>query len=227
MATHFSTLTWRIPFTEDPGRLRSMGLQRVRHDLASQQQQRGMLEAHQCQADTLFQKQSEGCDGKRGTTCWSVLVFWQHLTVILTTTTRGPTSEGEELSCPSQVTVLSFPIYKSGSLMALSRSVRSLPAPQGLPLLAGTPGHLSPHPCPVCSRDGDTYSSIAMSASLSVWQSPQSAGRPGYPPSGMPGRCVPASPLQRPHHFPSHSFLFGLYGGIKPFGFQGLSLKAS
>ena len=147
--------------------------------------------------------------------------------MILTTTTRGPTSEGEELSCPSQVTVLSFPIYKSGSLMALSGSVRSLPAPQGLPLLAGTPGHLSPHPCPVCSRDGDTYSSIAVSASLSVWQSPQSAGRPGYPPSGMPGQCVPASPLQRPHHFPSHSFLFGLYGGIKPFGFQGLSLKAS
>ena len=33
MATHFSILAWRIPQTEGPGRLPSMGLQRVRHDL--------------------------------------------------------------------------------------------------------------------------------------------------------------------------------------------------
>ena len=32
MATHSSTLAWRIPWTEEPGGLRSMGLQRVRHD---------------------------------------------------------------------------------------------------------------------------------------------------------------------------------------------------
>ena len=32
MATHSSILAWRIPWTEDPGRLQSMGLQRVRHD---------------------------------------------------------------------------------------------------------------------------------------------------------------------------------------------------
>ena len=32
MATQFSTLAWRIPWTEEPGRLQSMGLQRVRHD---------------------------------------------------------------------------------------------------------------------------------------------------------------------------------------------------
>ena len=31
MATHSSTLAWRIPWTEDPGG-QSMGLQRVRHD---------------------------------------------------------------------------------------------------------------------------------------------------------------------------------------------------
>ena len=31
MATHSSTLAWRIPWTEEPGRLQSMGLQRVRH----------------------------------------------------------------------------------------------------------------------------------------------------------------------------------------------------
>ena len=32
MATHFSILAWRIPWTEEPGELQSMGLQRVGHD---------------------------------------------------------------------------------------------------------------------------------------------------------------------------------------------------
>ena len=32
MATHFSIFAWRIPWTEEPGGLQSMGLQRVGHD---------------------------------------------------------------------------------------------------------------------------------------------------------------------------------------------------
>ena len=32
MAIHSSTLAWKIPWTEDPGRLQSMGSQRVGHD---------------------------------------------------------------------------------------------------------------------------------------------------------------------------------------------------
>ena len=32
MATHSSILAWRIPQTEEHGRLQSMGSQRVRHD---------------------------------------------------------------------------------------------------------------------------------------------------------------------------------------------------
>ena len=32
MATHSSTLAWRIPRREEPGRLQSMGSQRVGHD---------------------------------------------------------------------------------------------------------------------------------------------------------------------------------------------------
>ena len=32
MATHFSTLAWQIPWTEEPGRLQSMGSPGVRHD---------------------------------------------------------------------------------------------------------------------------------------------------------------------------------------------------
>ena len=37
MATHASILAWRIPWTEEPGKL-SMGSQRVRHDVATKQQ---------------------------------------------------------------------------------------------------------------------------------------------------------------------------------------------
>ena len=32
MALHSSTIAWKIPWTEEPGRLQSMGLQRVGHD---------------------------------------------------------------------------------------------------------------------------------------------------------------------------------------------------
>ena len=32
MAIHFSTVAWKIPWTEEPGRLQSMGSQRVGHD---------------------------------------------------------------------------------------------------------------------------------------------------------------------------------------------------
>ena len=32
METHFSNLDWKIPWTEEPGRLQSMGSQRVGHD---------------------------------------------------------------------------------------------------------------------------------------------------------------------------------------------------
>ena len=36
METHSSILAWEIPWTEEPGGLRSMGLQRVRHDLVNE-----------------------------------------------------------------------------------------------------------------------------------------------------------------------------------------------
>ena len=35
MAPHSSTLAWKIPWTEEPGRLQSMGSLRVRHDWAT------------------------------------------------------------------------------------------------------------------------------------------------------------------------------------------------
>ena len=53
MVTHSSILTWKIPWTEQAGRLQSMGSQRVRYDIVTEQEcnQRGtekklhMLEA--------------------------------------------------------------------------------------------------------------------------------------------------------------------------------------
>ena len=56
MATHSSILAWRIPWTEEPGGLQSMGLQRVRHHLVTKQRQ---------------QLNSEGC-----VACVSVSVCW-------------------------------------------------------------------------------------------------------------------------------------------------------
>ena len=38
MATNSSLLAWRIPWTEEPGRLQPTGLQRVRHDLVTERQ---------------------------------------------------------------------------------------------------------------------------------------------------------------------------------------------
>ena len=37
VATHLCILAWRIPWTEEPGGLQSMGLQRVGHDLATKE----------------------------------------------------------------------------------------------------------------------------------------------------------------------------------------------
>ena len=48
MATRFSILAWRIPWTEEPGRLQSLGLQRVRHDWATSQAKSGMIRDYFC-----------------------------------------------------------------------------------------------------------------------------------------------------------------------------------
>ena len=39
LATSSSILAWRVPWTEEPDRLQSMGSQRIRHDLESKQHQ--------------------------------------------------------------------------------------------------------------------------------------------------------------------------------------------
>ena len=55
MATHSSILAWKIPWTEEPGRLKSMGSQRVRQDRVTslfhfQQAHKGQLNDPACLA---------------------------------------------------------------------------------------------------------------------------------------------------------------------------------
>ena len=57
MATHSSILAWRIPWTEKPGRVQSIGLQKVRHnssDLACMQRITGSQD--KLQTTDLYQK---------------------------------------------------------------------------------------------------------------------------------------------------------------------------
>ena len=46
MATHSSVLAWKIPWTQEPGRLESMESQRVRHCWATEQQQKSVVSKH-------------------------------------------------------------------------------------------------------------------------------------------------------------------------------------
>ena len=46
MAIHYTILAWEIPHTEELGRLESMGLQRVRQDLVTEQHQKVKVVMH-------------------------------------------------------------------------------------------------------------------------------------------------------------------------------------
>ena len=66
LAIHSRILAWKIPWTEEPGRLQCMGLQRVRHDLATD------LEYHGGITFTQLSKQ------KYATICGSSLYLILH-----------------------------------------------------------------------------------------------------------------------------------------------------
>ena len=55
MATHSRILAWRIPWTEEPGGLQSMGSQRVRHNLMTNTHTRlGVTWKRKCQPTLIF-----------------------------------------------------------------------------------------------------------------------------------------------------------------------------
>ena len=61
-ATHSSILDWKISWTEEPGRLQSMVLQRARHDLATKQPPQNSSESKKKEKALLtnFQTTSSG-----------------------------------------------------------------------------------------------------------------------------------------------------------------------
>ena len=64
MAAHSSVLAWRIPWTEEPGRLQSMGSQRVRQDWATKHSTEtrvmlGKCLGHHIQGSTFCQSENE------------------------------------------------------------------------------------------------------------------------------------------------------------------------
>ena len=58
MATHSSILAWENPWTEEPGRLQSMGSQRVGYDLVTKQQQ--IVLRTKCTANIYRRSQVQG-----------------------------------------------------------------------------------------------------------------------------------------------------------------------
>ena len=66
MATHSSILAWEILWTEEPGRLQSMGLQRVRHDLVTKPPPQGH---HSILHDNVSLNPWESKGFDKGSTC--------------------------------------------------------------------------------------------------------------------------------------------------------------
>ena len=56
MATHSSILAWRIPLTEEPGRLQSKGSQSVRYDSATKWQQTSKISIQYCKVKNKILK---------------------------------------------------------------------------------------------------------------------------------------------------------------------------
>ena len=68
MATHSSILAWRIPRTEEPGRLQTLGSQNVKHDLVAKQQKQIFdffpSVDHQGWFRVLLSSRDPGCSGE-------------------------------------------------------------------------------------------------------------------------------------------------------------------
>ena len=66
MAPHSSTLAWRIPWTEEPGRLQSMGSRRVEHDWATSLSRIGEGNGNPLQCSCLENPRDGGA-------CWAAI----------------------------------------------------------------------------------------------------------------------------------------------------------
>ena len=89
MATHSSTLAWEIPWTEEPGRLQSMGSQRVGHDLATKQQQHLCMHA-QLRHFVVWQKLTQHCLQKTLNTGCHQVGFQTRITSLMSSRAGRP-----------------------------------------------------------------------------------------------------------------------------------------
>ena len=70
MATHSGILAWRIPWTEEPGRLQSMESQRVRHDLVIKPPPWWLKEPQQFWGPGQLRNTSSGREQKQADYFW-------------------------------------------------------------------------------------------------------------------------------------------------------------
>ena len=86
MATHSSILAWRIPWTEEPGRLQSMGSQRVGHDWATSLSLSLVIQ-------WIHIRTAKGLGrGKAKTTTKNVLAIWDPLRLLMSFRMHFPIS---------------------------------------------------------------------------------------------------------------------------------------
>ena len=79
METHSSILAWKIPWTEEPGGLQSMGLQRIGLDWVTKLARFWMKELQMCAcAAILWYFEEQGSD-----VVWRRLLTWRGLTSLL------------------------------------------------------------------------------------------------------------------------------------------------
>jgi len=87
MATHSSILAWRIPWTEEPGRLQSLGSQRVRYNWATNTHTHTHTHTvwnHLLSERRGNQSQSEGMVYRRRfSSCTTVVLIWGNVCVSL------------------------------------------------------------------------------------------------------------------------------------------------
>ena len=72
MATHSSILAWRIPWAEEPGRLQSIGLQRVRHNRSDLARMVFQVNMYGCERWTVKKAEGQRIDAF---TLW----YWRRL----------------------------------------------------------------------------------------------------------------------------------------------------
>jgi hypothetical protein len=77
-ATHSSILAWEIPRAKEPGGLQSMGSQRVRHGLATKQQQRHLGSTGKVRSQAALQRsrQTLGTREPPQSACWPMHLIY-------------------------------------------------------------------------------------------------------------------------------------------------------